>query len=306
MKRLVSLVTMFAFLLVPVPAIAGSGHYLSGSEGIKVATLPGPGLYWKTYFFFYDVDHYRQNGSSKDKDMKLSSFAIANRFIHMTELEFLGAQIGWNVVVPVAYNDFEHKSASFLNDTSGGLGDILLEIPYLSWHGQQWDALLGMSFYFPTGKYDAPRMDKMADPGKGYWTFMLGGGGTYYFDAAKTWTVSIMTRYEMHTKQKYTEQRIGDSFHFEWGAAKTIPVSTGMWDLGFAGYCEWQTKRNTEGKASEMALGRGKYESYAAGPEIVYTHAPWGMAFSLRSLWEFGVRNGSEGNLTVLSITKAF
>lgn len=306
MKRLVSLVVMFAFILTTTPVIAGSGHYLSGSEGIKVATLPGPGLYWKTYAFYYDVEHYRQNGRTKEKDMKLSSFAIANRFIHMTELEFLGAEIGWNIVIPIAYNDFKHKKNSFLNDRTWGIGDILLEIPYLSWHGQQWDALLGLSFYFPTGKFDSPRSENMADTGKGYYTLMLGAGGTAYFDAAKTWSLSVMTRYETHTKQKYTEQRIGDSFHFEWGAAKTVPVKTGAWDIGAAGYCEWQTTPNSKGKAAEMALSRDRYRSYAAGPEIVYTHAPLATSFSLRSLWEFGVRNGSEGNLTVLSITKAF
>jgi len=268
--------------------------------------LPGPGLYSKTYGFYYTVDHYRQNGSSKEKNMKLKSFALALRFLHVTEVEILGANLAWDLIVPVAYNDFEHRSASFLNDTSGGLGDILLELPILSWHGQQWDALVGVSVYFPTGKYDAPRMDKMADPGKGYWTFMFSAGGTYYFDAAKTWSFSILPRYSVHTKQKYTEQTIGDSFHFEWGAAKTVPVSTGAWDLGIVGYSEWQVEGNTKGKASEMALGRDKYQGHAVGPEIVYTHAPWGTTFSLRSLWEFGVRNGSEGNLTVLSITKAF
>ena len=145
-----------------------------------------------------------------------------------------------------------------------GLGDILLEPAVLHWHGDRWDTVVGAGLYMPTGEF---RRNYQANAGKGYWSTLYSLGGTVYFDAEKTWSASLLARYENHiTDQEHTQVRPGDDFHFEWGIGKSF--SSGF-EAGIAGYCQWQLK---EDKGRNAAPGMEK--AYAAGPEIGYTHAP--------------------------------
>ncbi len=301
MGRVLIAVVCVLYLVFPFPARAGSGHYTSGGEGMRAATIPPPGQYLKTYAMFYRSGHGRVNGHNKNDDQDARVFALAFRPVKVFDAQFLGADIGADAVIPLTYTNIRLGGDAGVQDNRWGLGDILIEPAYLAWHGERWDAVFGPGIYLPTGEFSERGPDSLADPGLGYWTFMAGLGGTYYLDAAKTWSFSLLSRYETHTRQEHTRRTGGDSFHFEWGAGKAFANG---FEIGLAGYCDWQVRHNRGGRAGFD--DRGLYRAYAAGPEIVYTYAPWGMSFSLRSLQEFQVRNGTEGNLTVFSMTKAF
>lgn len=301
MKRLLGVCVCLLQLLCCLPAHAGSGHYTSGGEGIKAASIPPPGTYFKTYAMFYRSPHNRVDGRRKNGALDASVFALAVRPVKVFDKRFLGADIATDAVIPLTYTDIDVGGEPGARDNRWGVGDILIEPLYLAWHGERWDAVFGPGVYLPVGKFSKRGTNSMADPGLGYWTFIVGLGGTYYFDAAKTWSFSVLSRYETHTQQKYTRKTVGDAFHFEWGAGKTL--GNGL-EIGLAGYCDWQVEHNRGGQPGYD--DRGLYKAYAVGPEITYTYAPWGTLFSLRALQEFQVRNGSEGTMTVFSVTKAF
>lgn len=177
-----------------------------------------------------------------------------------------------------------------------GLGDICVEPFLLAWHGARYDAAAGVGLYMPTGRYDE---QEAANPGKGMWTGMGTLGGTLYFDDAKTWSASLLSRYEVHSKIEGLDYEPGDDFHFEWGLGKTIAK---YYDVGLAGYCQWQT---TENKGDQIPYS-DKNRVFAAGPEVV-AFIPQIMLFaSLRSEWEFGAENNSQGNITSITLTKIF
>jgi hypothetical protein len=275
-----------------------TGHYSSGVEGIKAATLPPPGLYYRLYNVFYNADELMDpDGDELPIGFEVSVYAMVNRFVCITNKKFLGADFGADFVIPLIYTDIEIKGTP-VDDDQFGLGDIFIEPFVLSWHGPRYDASFGLGAYVPTGEYDK---DKPASPGKDMWTGMLTLGGTYYFDAGKTWSASILGRYETHSEKDETDVTPGDDFHFEWGIGKTLAK---VWDVGLTGYCHWQV---TDDSGSGVTGDKSVHDRvYAIGPEVSVFIPPAKLFASLRSQWEFGAEDRSEGNVTTLTLTKIF
>lgn len=293
MKRLVTAFLLCCCFLFSGVAFAGHGHYTNGGEGLKAGTLPPEGIYWKMYNMYYTANRYKNDSSKKIGSFNVDVYAQAHRFIYSSDIELLGANLVFDVIVPLVNTNIRMGGA--FNNEKFGVGDILVEPLVLAWHGDRYDAVVAPGIYLPTGYYDA---DNMASPGKGFWSFMFSGGGTLYLDEAKTWHAALVARYEIHTKQKRTNVTPGHDFHFEWGVGKTINQ---VFDIGVAGYCGWQVTNDSGGGSLNT-----RNDMYAVGPEIGFTIPDWGVHLSLRSLWEFENRSGSEGNITVFNITKAF
>ena len=293
MKKKLFLLTFCLCLLFSGRALAGHGHYVNGVEGIKAASVPPPGTYWRMYNTFYNAGEHRFDDGSRDKNFDVSVYALVNRFVWTTNTKILGADWAMDAIVPLVYTDVSWSNFN-LGDNRFGLGDIAIEPFILAWHGKRSDSVVGMGFYLPTGKFD---MNRPASPGKGYWTLMLTAGTTQYFDKDKTWSASILARYETHTDQRNTDTNLGDDFHFEWGIGKKLNKTT---EVGLAGYCYWQL-----GEDKGQYAMPGKQRVFAAGPEINLSIAKWKADLCIRSLWEFGAKNTSQGNLTTINFTKA-
>lgn len=273
-------------------------HYVNGVEGIKAGTVPPPGFYYRMYNVFYNADEYTdEDGDSVNIDFDVSVYAMVNRFIWITNKKILGADYGADVIIPLVYTDVEIKGTP-VDDDQFGLGDIFVEPFVLSWHGARYDASFGLGVYIPTGEYD---QTEPASPGRDMWTGMITLGGTYYFDTDKTWSASILSRYEMHSEKDETDVTLGDDFHFEWGIGKTLAK---IWDVGLTGYCHWQV---SDDSGSEVGWDKSVHDSvYAVGPEVSVFIPPATLFVSLRSQWEFDAKDRSEGNVTTLTLTKIF
>jgi hypothetical protein len=221
---------------------------------------------------------------------------MVNRFVWVTNKTILGANYFMDVVIPLINTDIE-IGALGIDDSKFGVGDVNIEPFGLSWHGPRYDASFGLSVYIPTGEYDET---DLASPGRDMWTGMLTLGGTYYFDAGKTWSASILARYETHSEKDETDVTLGDDFHFEWGIGKTLAK---IWDVGVTGYCHWQV---TDDSDSGLWNKSDHDRVYAVGPEVSVFLPPAKLFASLRSQWEFGAQARSEGNVTTLTLTKIF
>jgi len=288
------------FLLIFLsPGYAGEiCHYTNGTTGIKGATVPPPGSYYRIYNLFYHSDELKNSsGDSLDVDYSLTVYVNVHRFIWITDKKIFGAEYGMDMVIPFVYKKVE-IGASGVDDSSFGLGDIFIEPLILSWRTERADFAVGLGGYVPSGKVD---MSKPASPGKDRYTGMATAGSTYYFDTAKTWSLSVLARFEMHTEEDKTSVTPGNDFHFEWGLAKTIG-SKWIWDLGVAGYCQWQV---TDDKGMDAVAGIHD-RVFAAGPQVRLSMPEKKLSFSLVSEWEYGARDRPEGNITTLVVTRRF
>ena len=312
MKRigtgLAAVVVMAAAVLPGARVMADdnrNGHYVNGVEGIKGATLPPPGLYARLYNVFYTADKLTDGngdeitsvpgpGGAIPVDFEVQVLAFVPRLIWISDFKLLGGNYGADILVPLLYTDVELDPV--LEDDAWGFGDMYVEPLLLAWHGARWDAAFGLSMYIPTGDYDA---DEPASPGKDMWTLMTTLGGTVYLDEAKTWSASILGRYETHSERDETDVQYGDEFHFEWGIGKTVAKFV---DVGLAGYCQWQV---TDDSGDDVVWDAGEHDQvFAVGPEVLVFMPKAGLFASLRSEWEFEAKDRPEGNVTVLTLTK--
>ncbi len=272
-----------------------TGHYVNGVEGLKAATLPPPGLYYRMYNVFYNADTVTdKDGNELNINFDVRVYALVNRLIWITDRQLFGGDYFMDIVIPLIYTDLD-IGALGVDSSEFGLGDINIEPFGLSWHGPRYDAAVGLSFYIPTGDYDRT---EPASPGKDMWTTMFTLGGTYYLDTDKTWSASILARYEIHGEKDDTNITPGDDFHFEWGVGKTL---NRVWDVGLTGYCQWQMSKDSGFMASP-----DKDQVYAVGPEVNHFIPSVKLFVSFRYQWEFEAEDRSEGSIGTLTFTKIF
>ncbi len=294
----VLLVLVFTGMTAGVAVCGETGHYVPGVEGIKGASVPPPGFYYKMYNAFYTADEVTDaDGNDLNIDFDVSVYAMVNRFIWVSDYKILGGDYTADILIPLIYTDVE-IGAMGLEDDEFGLGDICIEPFVISWHGKSWDAVLGAGFFIPTGHYDP---DEPASPGKDHWGGIFTLGGTYYLDPQKTWSASILSRYEIHGEKDDVDVTPGDNFLFEWGVAKTLNK---IWDVGITGYCAWQI---TDDEGDDVTWDEGDHDqAYAIGPEVSVFLPAYKSFLSLRGLMEFEVEDRSEGSIFTLTLTKIF
>jgi len=133
---------MSVFLGVLVLAFVGGtafageagNHYVNGVEGIKCATLPPPGWYYRFYTVSYNAEKLLdEDGDRLHIDFDLNVLAMVHRIVWISECEVLGANYGADVVVPTVYTDIK-IGAMNLDHNNFGVGDISLEPLLLAWH----------------------------------------------------------------------------------------------------------------------------------------------------------------------------
>lgn len=167
---------LFAGAVSAQGPVVVAGHYPAGAEGIKGASLPPPGFYFRDYNMFYTADTFRDG----PPDFEIDAYVNAPRLIWMTDKKIFGANYGMDVIVPYAYMDW---SGGGLDNSYSGMGDIQIEPLLLSWQFKQLDLAAGYAIWAPTGNYEPDRPDLIS---KGFWSHMLTLGGTWYPDAEKT------------------------------------------------------------------------------------------------------------------------
>ncbi len=323
-KKLFHLSLMLLFAAgISVPAKAN--YNIHRTHGIKPGTAPVVGLTYTMDNNFYTADKLKDSkGNEVNADIDVKMFYNTHKFSWMSSNRILGASWGLSLMIPVVYVDYEYNSESG-SESSGRFvsrnsimplqdvnmfdgmtvapkfdklyfGDIALTPVNFSWNTDQYDVQAAFKIVVPTGHFDK---DNFISAGSGMWTFIPSVGGTFYFDEAKSWSASVSVRYNIHTEKKDLNLRKGDDLGFEWSVAKSF---NNILELGAVGSCQWQI---TDDSGRVGIVDKGA-RVYAAGPEVSGTISQINLTFSLRSLWEFGAVNHTQGNMTSLSIKKVF
>nr|WP_298412898.1 transporter [uncultured Halomonas sp.] len=299
MKQRLLLALVMALAAVPLPSsvFAANGHYVAGAEGIRGASVPPTGLYYRAYLVHYDIERLRDGRGDKVPGHNTGKItALTNRVIWITDKKFLGADYGMEAIIPVQHTSLDFKGSG-VDDSDSGLGDIFIGPMILGWHGQQWDATFGAGYWFDTGDYDD---QAAASNGKGFGTTMLTLGGTWHFDAAKTWSFSALSRYEIKGEQDDTGITPGDSWLVEWGLSHHL--SNGL-ALGLVGYDAWQLESDEDVPAG---LPDDKVEQHAVGVEVDYSWPELELGLNGAYYNEYDNEARPEGDLFRFVLTKGF
>ena len=287
---------MVALGLFALPALIEAqptAHYVPGVEGIKGASLPPPGIYFRDYNYAFTADQLNDPAGHSAGPPNFDVFSYVNvpRVIWISDTKFLGGYVGVDGLLPLVY---QKVKAGGYDSSTFGIGDFFAEST-LSWHLQQFDFSGALGVWMPTGD-SGPQPTTRA--GKGYWTPMLTAGATWYIDKEKTWAVSALNRYEFNTEQRDTHITPGQAYTLEWGVSKAVCKYA---DLGAVGYYQQQVTTDSGSNAS------GSRDRVAAvGPEVNMFFEKQVLFVSFRYLYEFMAEDRAQGHTFTLTLTKRF
>ncbi len=272
------------------------GHYVPGVEGMESGTVPPPGFYYAGYWVNYRIGSMRAPGTDTNLpgSNKATITALTNRFIWVQKVDFLGADWGMDLIVPVARSSFRMDTLG-LRENHSGVGDVYVSPLGLAWHGDRWDAGVQLGLWLDSASADGP-----ADIGKGFKTWMLSAGATYYFDTAKTWSVAAMTRTERNGRNDQGF-RNGNQFTVEWALGKRF----GVMQVGLVGYSQVQVSHD-----SGLGASQKKGSRHGLGVEFNYAFPAQKINLKTAVYKDYGVEAGTgpqpSGSTLRLALYKAF
>lgn len=274
-----------------------TAHYPVGVEGVKGASLPPPGVYFRDYNLFYWADRINDNTGDRIGAADPEAFIYANvpRVIWITPVQVLGGYLGVDALIPLQYTSLKaNTGGGRFDESTFDAGDLFVEGTW-SKHFKQWDVAVGYGIWAPTG--DSDDMDP-TEPGTGYWGHMFTAGLTFYPDSAKKWSISALSRYEINHEDRDTDITPGNAYTLEWGIGRTIHQNI---DIGVVGYYQQQISKDSGHGADDT-----RDWVASVGPEIS-TFCPYvGVFTSIRYLYEFAAENRLQGHTVCMTFTKRF
>ncbi|MGO4003379.1 SphA family protein [Pseudomonas fluorescens] len=266
---------------------AGGGAYANGAEGFLTGYLPPPGTYLVNYNTLYSANSFK-NSSPVFDDFEVATFASIARLIHVTDKKILGGN--WAMHAFLVYADVNVKNLAGNSQRQRGIGDLIIDPIAIGWHLGNWNVVVGVDMYLPTGNYDK---NDLANIGRNYVTLEPLVDFTYLNDQG--YEFSMKTMFGFNFENNATNYRSGNELHADFVAAKHV----GQWAFGVGGYAYQQVS----GDSGEGAIfGDFKGRAMALGPQVAYT-AKNGVNIAARFQHEFDVKNRPEGDKLWLNFT---
>jgi hypothetical protein len=318
-RTLVASAVLATAMFAATPARAQlNGENLLGDMGVKSGTQPEPGLYISNIYYRYNADSIRD---AQGKPLNLDPSGEASQTInaavpvvyYVTPKKILGANFGMMAVVPFAKGGIEAPGLGFSEKASAGLSDLYVMPAQLGWHFSRADAVAGVAFFAPTGRYAAGASDNL---GKGMWSYEASAGGTVYLDRQRSLSLSTTAYYETHSKkdgevrvQNVTLDNVtvGDIVTLEGGVGKSF--LHGGASVGAAYYAQWKVTSDDLGLSSYGPTYSGvpvHHQVWGIGPEVTIPIATKSRLISLvnvRYLWEQGAQLKTQGQSLIITNT---
>jgi hypothetical protein len=296
MSRSVIILTMFLLIGTCTHAQLRGAHLLGqvglqsasqGPEGLSLLVLP---------VYLYNTSEIKNdNGDIVNANFSLNSFAAAPGLAWVLKTKVLGGNLGGSVFLPFVSNKIQ---SNVVNQTSKfSFSDSYLQPVQLGWHAKQADYLAAFTLYIPTGSFEAGSSN---NSGLGMWAYEFSGGSTVYFDHKKTWNFSALFSYELNSKKKGSDTKVGDLLSIEGGLGKTfykkskgpIPV---IINTGVAYYMQFKTTQDEISLDSNFVVNGKKDHIYGLGPEGNIFIPGIKSFFSLRWIFETGAIDRFQG-----------
>ena len=276
-------------------------HYVPGMEGLMGSTLPPPGLYFRDYNLFYVADEVDDLDGNRMKAMKFDAFVYAQvpRVIWITDQKVLWGNLGFSALLPFIDQSvaFDQPNGRY-DSESFGVGDFMADAN-LSWHPGPFDIVIAEGFFAPTGNSATPPTTRA---GQGFWSSLGTAGITWNSDKEKTWTVSVLSRYETCSEQRDTNITPGDTYTMDWGISKSVTRSALLnLDAGVVGYYQQKVTGDT---GPDTTINRDRVA--AIGPEVMAAFPKAEFSATLRYEYEFVAENRAQGHTVTLTLTKRF
>ncbi len=279
------------------------GDHLLGDFGLAAGTQPSPSIVAALPLYGYNASRLVNNdGDVIDKSPDVNAFLLGAGASVVTKLKLLGANYGASLLFCFASNKIEGNSVQ--SSSSFAFSDTYIQPLQLGWHLKQADITVGYGLYMPTGKYEFGGDD---NSGMGMWTNEFSVGGTWYMDKKKSFNLSSIIFYEIHSDKKGTDVRVGDILTLEGGLAKAfdIPMKGSpipmVINVGPVYYAQFKVGKDRIPLDNQIFSGNRDH-IYGLGLEGNILFPKTFTSLSVRWLEELGARNRFEGNTFLITV----
>lgn len=296
------------------------GHYSGGFFDIRDYFVPPtPGIYGAVYNYYYSTDRLNdRNGNQVSSlsvnspagpvnvnvNVHLRSYVLAPVLMYASSWNILGANYGAYIAPSFANNTLgaelsvaNRVGGSLNNNSSFGVGDLVVQPVWLDWKMDHFDLSLAYAFYAPVGRYNTrtvqlPNSTSVTvgsanNIGLGYWTQQAQGAMAWYPWTNKATAVVATGTYEYNSEQRDTDVTPGQMFTLNWGISQFLPLCKDeklLLEVGPAGYDSWQI---TDSSGTAAASNSARSQVHGVGGEVGLVYVPWSAFITAHGYYEY-------------------
>lgn len=264
-------------------AEGGGSIYPHGVENYMAGALPPPGVYGMVFGNIYNADRVNDdNGNNLNvPGFKVRAHVVAPRLVWVTGAKVFGGDLLTNLIVPLV--DLK-VSAAGNSQSKTGVGDVTVGMGLGYHHTPNLHSVVAVDAYLPTGRHSK---GDLANIGRNY-AAIEPVYALSYVDP-NGFNGDIKLGYIFNQRNKDTDYRSGDEFHFDYDAGWGLGNG---WTVGVGGYYKQQTGLD---KQAGVELANSKTSGMAIGPSVKYDS---GKGWFVTAKWqaERNVKNGAQGN----------
>ncbi|MDP8235971.1 MAG: transporter [Candidatus Erginobacter occultus] len=304
MRKISAVLTLLALVVFPASILAGDSSAILGTEDYFVGALPPPGFHFINYLAYYYADEFRNSDGDKiPEDFKADVAAEVLRGIYVSDIEVLGANLGWHVVVPLVYKDMKMRMGDFtiFDESRASLGDIYFSPFLLGWHSDVLHWVVGLDIIAPTGQYNN---DYAVNIGSNHWTFEPAVAVSLILPEGLSVDLKLM--YDFHTENTdyigmagVGDYRTGQQFHLDYNVGYAVLDN---FRLGVGGY---YLKGLQDDELDGNKIANTKEQVLAVGPTALYSFNP-GLHLVAKVQFETEVENRPQGIFSWLKLIYSF
>ena len=304
--RTISFLVLAVLLLAAGTAHAQlTGSNIPGDFGLKSGSQAPPGV-WVGYLLYNYTSSKIVGSDGRELSLtngEIDAWAHAAIFSVVTKKKLFGANYGAVPIPSVLNLAIEAPRVSLNRATSYGAGDLYMQPVNLGWTTKHADVTTWYAFFAPTGKYAA---GGEGNRGYGMWSHEIALGSTVYFNEKKTLHASALGAYEIHSKKRDTDTKVGQLLTIEGGLGTTVKQAL---NFGMAYYAQWKVTKDTGLSLPALVEGRlGKNHNYGLGPEVSMV-LPLSKDFSklavldFKYLFDVGTKLDMKGETLLFTLT---
>ncbi len=298
MRKTILTIALVVGLAIPAQILAGESSSALGAEGYFAGALPPPGAHFINYLMYYHAGELKDDkGDKAPIDFKVDAVADILRGIYISDITILGANLGWHLIVPLAYQKLEIKDVpSFMavDESRASIGDIDFSPFLLGWHTELFHIVAALDIFAPTGQYDK---DHAVNIGCNHWTFEPAVAVSMIHPSGLSASVKLM--YDIHTENSDNDLKTGDQFHLDYNAAFMIVDN---FRLGVCGYYLIGVQ---DDELDGSKVSDSKEQVLAVGPSAMYSFNP-GLHLIAKVQFETIAENRPEGTKGWLKVVYSF
>ena len=291
--RIAGRVGVTCSLLLPNSARAQNrGVYPLGMTALNAGSLPDSGWTYANQLLYYTRDQAKNNnGNTEPVTGGHVVLMDMNTFTWVNHRSTDGVHFAASATLPFARNSLTSDVEGPINKGSGFADSYYLPL-ILGRNGHDVDARVQYGFLAPTGRFRAGANDNV---GSGYWTHALSSGQTLHLSRGRRLTVSAFEMYEIHTWQRGTNIRPGDTFDLDGSLMVKLPTGdAAQLAIGAVGYFQRQTTARSGSGVPPETIG-DRYAVQAAGAALSVAFPKQRANVAVKYFSEFANRSTFEG-----------